>query len=169
MARLARRQAALRRWLCAGAAALALAAPLPAAADVATPGPLTLGDFQVAAAATQTGTPVTNLQGLTALSCQARFFYGSGGTQTNVFIQTSLDQGQSWFDIANIEFTTSSGIEAINLSGLNSVTTPTAPQNLALSNNTTFNGPLGDRLQAVVVSTGTYGSNTLASVRCNAR
>jgi len=106
---------------------------------------------------------------MTALSCQARFAYGSGGTQVNVYIQSSLDQGQSWFDIANIEFTTSSGVDAINLSGLNSVTTPAALTNLALANNTVLNGPLGDRLQATVVSTGTYGGGSLLSVNCEAR
>jgi hypothetical protein len=144
-------------------------AVVPAQAQFLNAGPLSLGDFQIGAAATQPGSPILNLQGMTALSCQVRFFYGSGGTTTQVYIQTSIDQGQSWFDIANIGFTTASGIEEINLSGLNAVTTPTAPSNLALTNNTTFNGPLGDRLQAVVVSTGTYAAGTLASVRCAAR
>lgn len=155
----------------AGALALGLLAGLGghARADVVNPGPITLGDFQVAGAGTQTGVPVTGLQGLTALTCQVRFFYGSGGTQTNVFIQTSVDQGQSWLDLANIQFTTASLTELINLSGLTGVTTPTAPANLALTANTTFNGPLGDRLQAVVVSTGTYAGSTLGSVRCVVR
>lgn len=128
-----------------------------------------LGNFQIGAAGTQIGTPQLNLQGLTGLSCQVRFAYGSGGTKTNVYLQTSVDQGQSFFDIANIAFTTSSGVELINLSGLNSVTTPVAAVNLALADNTVLNGPLGDRLQAVVVSTGTYGGGTLASINCGSR
>lgn len=136
------------------------------------PGVVPLGDFQIATAGQQ-ATPAAqvpvNLQGMTALSCQARFLYGSGGTQVNVFIQTSLDQGATWIDLANIQFTTSSGTEEINLSGLAAVTTPTAPGYLTLAANTTFNGPLGDRLQAQVVSQGTYGSGTLVSVRCVAR
>lgn len=145
---------------------------VPAAAQLASPGIVSLGDFQISSAGQQS-TPAAslpvNLQGLTALSCQVRFFYGSGGSSVQVFVQTSLDQGQTWFDIANIGFTTSSGLEAFNLSGLNGVTTPVAPTNLSLANNTTLNGPLGDRLQAVVVSTGTYGGSTLASVRCATR
>jgi hypothetical protein len=141
----------------------------PADAQFASYGIIPLGNFQIGAAGTQLGTPQTGLQGMTALSCQVRFAYGSGGTQANVYIQSSLDQGQSWFDVANIEFTTSSGLEGINLSGLNSVTTPTALTNLTLANNTSFNGPLGDRLQATVVSTGTYGGGTLLSVNCAAR
>lgn len=150
----------------------------PASAQFVSPGIFSLGDFQISSAATLV-TP-SNLQqgalngqstlpGITALSCQVKFNYGAGGTKTNVYIQTSLDQGGTFFDIANIAFTTASGTETINLSGLNSVTTPTAPSYLALADNTTFNGPLGDRFQAQVVSTGTYSGGTLASVRCSPR
>lgn len=151
------------------ALALALA---PAAADLQTPGIVTLGDFQIGVAGQQ-ATPAqlvpTTLQGLTALSCQVRFLWGSGGTKTNVYLQSSLDQGQTWFDIANIAFTTASGTEMVNLSGLAAVTTPVPPLYLGLADNTTVNGPLGDRLQAFVVSTGTYTGSTLASVRCATR
>ncbi len=156
------------RNVLAALVALALLAIAPAGA-MNNPGAITLGDFTVGAPGTQPGTPVTSLSGLAAASCQVRFAYGSGGTKTNVYIQTSLDQGQSWFDVANIAFTLSSGVELVNVSGLDKLTTPTAPSNLALADNTVLDGPLGDRLQAVVVSTGTYGSQTLASVRCVVR
>lgn len=145
---------------------LALVAPAPA---MNNPGAFTLGDFQVGAAATQTGTPLTGLQGLNAVSLQVRFAYGSGGTKTNVYIQSSIDQGQSWFDVANVAFTTTGGVQLVNLSGLDKLTTPTAPNNLALPDNTVLDGPIGDRLQAVVVSTGTYGGGTLVTVRGIAR
>ena len=151
-----------------------LATLAPARAQMANPGAFGLfnangGDFQIGAAGTQTGAPLIGLQGLNAASLQVRFNWGSGGTQTNVFIQSSIDQGQTWFDIANIQFTTSSGTELINLSGLDKLTTPTAPTNLTLTPNTVLDGPIGDRLQAVIVSTGTYGGNTLVSVRGIAR
>lgn len=160
------------------AIAALLLALLPAAADISNPGIISLGDFQITTAAQQVtpaslqqGLPggLATLDGLTALSCQVRFFYGAGGTKTNVYLQTSLDQGTTWFDIANIAFTTASGVEIVNLSGLNSVTTPQAPVNLALADNTSLNGPLGNRLQAVAVSQGTYTASTLASVRCALR
>lgn len=165
----------IKKLICLFAAVWLATAP---AAAFNSPGIISLGDFQISAAAIQVtppnlqqglpGGPYT-LPGLTALSCQANFQYGSGGATVQVFIQTSLDQGKTWFDIANIGFTTSGAIEAVNLSGLNSVTTPTAPGYLTLANNTTFNGPLGDRLQAQVVSTGTYGGATQVSVRCALR
>lgn len=142
---------------------------LPAAANLSNPAIIPLGTFQIGAAGTQIGTPQINLQGLTALSCQVRFAYGSGGTKVNVYLQSSIDTGNSFFDIANVAFTTSSGVELINLSGLNSVTTPQAAANLSLADNTSLNGPLGDRLQAVVVSTGTYAGGTLVSVTCAPR
>jgi hypothetical protein len=163
--------------LLASSLALALAAA-PAAAGMQSPGIISLGDFQIGAAGQQ-ATPqalqqgpvggLPPLAGLTALSCQIRFLWGSGGTKTNVYIQSSLDQGATWFDIANIAFTTASGSEMLNLSGMTPVTTPTPPTYLTLSDNTTVNGPLGDRIQAQVVSTGTYGGSTLASVRCATR
>lgn len=146
-----------------------LLAVLPAAAGLNNPTIIPLGNFQIGAAGQQTGTQQLNLNGLTALSCQVRFAYGSGGTKVNVYIQSSIDTGSSWFDLANVAFTTSSNVDLINLSGLNSVTTPVAASNLSLADNTSVNGPMGDRLQAVVVSTGTYGGGTLVSVNCAPR
>jgi hypothetical protein len=147
-------------------------------AGAVNPGVVSLGDFQIGAAGTQC-TPlnptnngaagVLNLQSMNAVSLQVRFLYGSGGTQANVFILSSLDQGTTWFDIANIEFTTSSATDMVNVSGLDKVTTPTAPTYLALANNTVVDGLLGDRLQACVVSQGTYGGSTLASIRAAVR
>jgi hypothetical protein len=143
----------------------------PAGAGALNPGPFSLGDFQIGAAATYTNPagPVSGLSGLDAASLQVQLAYGGGGTSINVYIQSSLDQGQTWFDIANIAFGTASGTELINLSGLDKLTTPTAPTNQTLANNTMLDGPIGDRLQAVVVTTGTYSGNTLVSVRGVAR
>ena len=154
------------------AAPIALALSIAPAAAIVNPGVLTLGDFQISSAGQQSTAPAnipTNLAGLTGLSCSVRFAYGAGGTKTTVYIQSSLDGGNTWFDVANFAFTTSSALEAINLSGLNAVGTPQALTSLGLADNTTLNGPMGDRLQAVVVSTGTYSGSTLVSVRCAAR
>jgi hypothetical protein len=156
----------LRRFVSIAVALLLALAP---AAAMTNPGVLLLGDFQVGAPATQVGTPITSLAGLNALSLQVRLAGGTGGSKINVYVQTSLDQGQSWFDIANIAFANTPGVEVVNLSGLDKLTTPTAPVYLQLADNTVLDGPIGDRLQAVVVSTGTYTGNTLISVRGVAR
>lgn len=160
----------MRRFI-AIAAALLLALSPALAFD--SPGPFALqlagSDFAIGAAATQTGTPLTGLSGIKSASFQVCFAWGSAGTQVNVFLRTSLDQGQTWFDVANIEFTNSSGCALVNLSAETPVTTPIAPSYLTLGNNATVNGFLGDRLEAVVVSQGTYGGSSLVSVRGTAR
>ncbi|MGH8598292.1 MAG: hypothetical protein ACREXT_16695 [Gammaproteobacteria bacterium] len=132
------------------------------------PGPIQLtkngAAFQIVAASTIIGDWLTGLAGLTAVSLQAQFLYGSGGAACTVYIQTSVDQGQTAIDIAAIQFTTTSGTQVVNLSGLTPVTTPYAPLQQALAANSTKDGILGDRLRAVVVSTGTYGSSTLLNL-----
>ena len=135
------------------------------------PGAFTLGDFQIGAAgqlATQLA-QIPSLAGMLAASLQVRLSGGTGGTKINVYIQSSIDQSQSWFDVANIAFANTPGVELLNLSALDKLSTPTAPSNLTLADNTVLDGPLGDRLQAVVISTGTYASGTLVSVRGVAR
>lgn len=133
------------------------------------PGIYNLGDFTVTTAATQTGDAVTGLAGLTAVSLQARLAYGSGGTKITVYIQTSLDQGTTWIDIACITFTTAGATKVVNLSGLTPKTTEITPTDGALADDTALDGVLGDRLRAKVVSTGTYAGSTVLSVRAAAR
>ncbi|SRR5579883_913896 len=134
------------------------------------PGPFTLGDFQIGAPGTQQtpATQIPSLVGMSGASLQVRLSGGTGGSTINVFIQTSIDQGQSWFDVANVSFATTPGVQVLNLSGLDKAV-PVTPGNLTLSSGTILDGPLGDRLQAVVISTGTYGAGTLVSVRGVAR
>ena len=60
-----------------------------------------------------TGSASTALQvqgqmGVESATIQANFTYGSGGTTAAVWVQTSLDGGTTWVDIANFAFTTSS-------------------------------------------------------------
>ena len=43
-----------------------------------------------------------------SLVIQANFTYGSGGTSADAWVQTSLDGGTTWTDIANFHFTTAS-------------------------------------------------------------
>jgi hypothetical protein len=49
------------------------------------------------------------------------------------------------------------------------VTTPTAPSDGTLTDNTAFDGPLGDRFRAKVVSVGTYTGPTVLTLRGCAR
>lgn len=131
------------------------------------PGIYSLGDFQVALAATQSGDPVTGFEGMLSATISARLAYGSGGTTAVVVVATSLNQGGSWIDIARFDFATAGAEQAVNLSGLTPRTMPYAAIPLAAAGS--VDGILGDRLKATVTSTGTYAGSTVVSVRVSAR
>jgi hypothetical protein len=102
-----------------------------------------------------------------AVTLQANFTYGSGGTTLKVDVETSIDQGFSWVPIARFAFTTASAEKIFNLSGLTPVTTVYTPA--TLSDDSVKDGILGDRLRARITSTGTYAGNTSVSVRVAVR
>lgn len=134
-----------------------------------TPGIQSLGDFTITAADTQTGDAVDGLEGLLALAAQLRLAYGSGGTTVRAYVQTSLDQGTTWIDIACVLFGTASEVAALNFSALTPKTTQVTPTDGALSDDTAVDGVLGDRFRLKVVSTGTYAGSTVLSARICAR
>jgi hypothetical protein len=68
-----------------------------------------------------------------ALSLQVRLAWGSGGTSIKAYIQTSLDQGATWIDVACVAFTAASATKALNLSGLTPKTTQVTPTDGALA------------------------------------
>ncbi len=142
-----------------------------------TLGILNLGDRQITAALTgeviteassPTGAPqafVDRLEGMVAATLQVKFGWGSGGTSCAVAVQTTLDQGASWIDVARFDFTTATATKVANLSGLLSkAVAAVAP----LGAEGAFDGVFGDRFRAVVTSVGAY-QNTTVSVRMHAR
>lgn len=132
-----------------------------------TGGTFSLGDFSIGAAGSQTGEAVTDLGGMSAATLSARLAYGSGGTSCYAIVETSLDQGVTWVQIARFDFTTSGAQKILTVSGL----TPRLSVASAgsLSADTALDGTIGDRLRATVVSTGTYAGSTVLSVRANVR
>ena len=75
-----------------------------------------LGDQVITTAVTALVlTPVVDLDGLTAVTLQVRFAPVSGGTTCKAWVQTSLDQGQTWTDIFCAAFTTTAGFKIVNL------------------------------------------------------
>lgn len=132
-----------------------------------TGGTFSLGDFSIGAAATQVGDVVDDLGGSTAITLSARLGYGSGGASCYAVVETSLDQGVTWVQIARFDFTTAGAQKVLTVSGL----TPrlSAASAGSLSADTALDGTIGDRLRATVVSTGTYAGSTVLSVRANVR
>jgi hypothetical protein len=97
------------------------------------------------------------------LAVQAKFGYGSGGASVDVYLQTSLDGGLTWIDIANFHFTTSPATAIYNLSAATPKTTAVTPTDGSLAANTSVDGILGAQFRAKLVSVGTYaGATTIA-------
>lgn len=126
----------------------------------------TLVSLSLTAALTaQAQSDIDNLDGVTAVTLEAEFGYGSGGTTASATVQTSFDGGTVWLDIARFDFTTSSRKAVCNLSGLLSKAVTTYA---ALSSEGVNDGVLGNMLRAVVTTTGVYANTTLA-IRAAAR
>lgn len=132
-------------------------------------GTYSLGDFEIGAAATQTGWVVTGLSGALAATIHGRLAVGAGGETVRAYVQTSLDDGTTWIDVACFAFTTSSAAKVATISGLTPRSTPAMPTNGGLADNTTLDGTLGDRFRAVVVTTGTYTGSTVLALRVAVR
>lgn len=94
------------------------------------------------------------------LTIQAALTYVSGGTTTDVYVQTTLDGGVTWTDIANFHFTTSSARKIVNLTARTPVTSQVTPGDGAMSSNTAQDGVLGPLFRTKVTTTGTYSGGT---------
>ncbi len=108
---------------------------------------------------------ITSLDGMTAVSLEFNFQYGSGGTTCSAIVATSFDGGTTRRHIARADFTTASGVKVLNLSGLLS---KAVTDYADLATPGVIDGILGDQLQVILTSTGTY-ANTNLSVRASVR
>ena len=100
---------------------------------------------------------------------QGNFTYGSGGTSATVWVQTSVDAGATWIDVANFSFTTSSARFAFNLSSLTPVTSEYTPTDGSLASNTAKDGFLGNLWRTKLTTVGTYAGGTALRVDVQAR
>lgn len=96
------------------------------------------------------------------LSVQANFVYGSGGTTVNAYLQTSLDGGLTWIDIAQFSLTTAAARFIYNLNAQTPVTTEYQATDGTLGANTAKDGILGAQFRVKYVTTGTYVATTLS-------
>lgn len=121
-----------------------------------------LASLTIAGAVSAQVTPPLQFVGGAPLSApiQCSFTYGSGGTSTDVWVQTTLDGGQTWIDIANCHFTTSSARFAYNLTALTPVITEYTPTDGALSANTSVGGFIGQSMRVKYTTVGTYAGVT---------
>lgn len=119
----------------------------------------------ITTAVAATAAPATKLPAAPRnLTVQGSFTYGSGGTTADAYLQTSVDQGATWTDIANFHFTTSTARFVYNLSSQTPVTTEYTPTDGTLTANTCKDGILGPMFRVKYVTTGTYAGGTSLAV-----
>lgn len=121
-----------------------------------------------AAVSATTTTPVLYLAGMEYLVVSAKFLFGAAGTSVKVYVQTSVDNGDTWIDIMSFAF---AGAAATKVSSVNSYVSVTAitPTDGSLADNTVVNGVLGDRVRLKYVTTGTYTGATSIEIDAMAK
>jgi hypothetical protein len=100
---------------------------------------------------------------------EAEFFGGTGGTNVTAYVQSTTDDGATWFDVACFQFANTPGKKAFDLSNGTPVTTEATLTNGSLSANTCVDGIIGDRLRVLYGSTGTYSGSTQLTITATAR
>lgn len=129
-------------------------------------GVYTLAALQLGVAVPQTQlTPTTGLSGMTAVTLDIDFEYGTGSGTASVIVATSFDGGTIWRHIARFDFTNSKRVAQCNLEGLLSKAVTSYAD---LASEGVNDGILGDSLAAYVTTTGSYSGTTL-SVRASVR
>ena len=106
---------------------------------------------------------VSGLHGMRSLSIEANFVYVSGGTTAQAWVQTSLDGGANWIDIANFAFATTSLRKVHNLNHSIAVLSYT-PLDGTLTDNTVKDGIFGDMLRVKLTTVGTYAGGTTLDI-----
>jgi hypothetical protein len=90
-----------------------------------------------------------------SLTLQGTITVAGGGTTAKAWVQTSLDGGVTWADIANFAFTTSTAVRIYHLTYA-AVTSIATPTDGTLADNTAVNGILGEQFRVKLTTTGTY-------------
>lgn len=108
---------------------------------------------------------IDRLEGMVSATILAKLTYGSGGTSVAAIVQTSLDSGVSWIDVARFEFTTATAQKTVNLSAAAAVAVAAVS---ALNSETKVDGVIGPMWRCKLTTVGTY-VNTSISVRMVAR
>lgn len=119
-------------------------------------------DLSVTDAASYYGTAVDGFGDASAVTVQVKATIATAGTAINLYVQTSLDQGDSWIDIMAFNFTTTTEVVVATVDARKSITTPYTPTDGSLTPDTVKEGILGDRLRFLAKTTGTYANTTVA-------
>ncbi len=129
-----------------------------------TPGVYVLAATAITTALTNSAqTAITSLDGMSSANLVAELLGGTAGTTIVGLVQTSFD-GTVWLDVARFDFNTADSPPTagkkycvLQTNAAKSVT-----EYAALAVEGMNDGLLGDRLRAVLTSTGTYTDTTLS-------
>ena len=115
-------------------------------------------------------TPITLLTGMMYLVMQAQMAVGTGGTSIQAWVQTSIDGGTTWIDVATFAF---ANTPLRKVSAVNGYIAPAAQAFTAtdgtLADNTIQQGVLGNRVRLKYTSVGTYSGGTTLTVNAIAK
>ena len=118
----------------------------------------------LAAGATYIGDVVSLPRGTLSVAVQSVFVRAAGGTSTKVFLQTSLDGGATWVDIAQHAFLTTTATKASAVRAAIAMAGGYVPTDGTLADDTIKDGLLGDRLRVKYIVAGTYSGASSLSV-----
>ncbi len=118
----------------------------------------------IGAAITISGESFQPRHGVRYVSVQSTFLYGAGGTTCKVFLQTSLDNGATWKDIANHAFLLAAAKKFSAVNGITALAPALGVSDGALADDTILSGLIGDSFRVKVITTGTYTGATSIAV-----
>lgn len=99
----------------------------------------------------------------------ADFTYAGGGVDLRAWVQSSVDAGVTWHDVACFKFLAASKRSMYNLSARTPVLVLATPGDGVLADDTALDGLLGDRLRVKWTSTGVYTGATRLFLNCVTR
>jgi hypothetical protein len=123
-----------------------------------------LPDTTITTAVTGSVSNVVSVPKHSNISVVAKFTYGSGGTTVKAWLQTSLDNGATWIDVAAFAFTTASATKVSSLRRSIALAAAYVPTDGTLTDDTIKDGLLGGLYRVKYTTTGTYAGGTKLNV-----
>lgn len=124
-------------------------------------------DWAITSAGTFVGAWTEDLAGMVRVASQIRWMYGSGSGTVRACIQSSLDQGNTAYDVVIADFANASGtcVSTTTTASTYDVNVSDGGINLAAQSVSpgVKTSALGDRLRLKVVVTGTFVGSTLSA------
>ncbi len=102
--------------------------------------------------------------GTKSLSLLSKFVRAAGGTSTKVYLQTSLDVGVTWVDIACHAFLITTATKATAVKNNIATAAAVTPADGALADDTILDGLIGDRIRVKYIVAGTYSGASSITV-----